>query len=86
MKTVREVTFDLLRDLNIKTIFGNPGSTEETFLENFSSDFTCIQTLQEASAVAAADGFTQMTGNVGMVNIHTAAGLSNAMSNTLPLK
>lgn len=81
MKTVRDVTFDLLRDLNIKTIFGNPGSTEETFLENFPSDFTYIQTLQEASAVAAADGFTQMTGNVGMVNIHTAAGLSNAMSN-----
>lgn len=86
MKTVREKTFELLRALNIDTIFGNPGSTEETFLQDFPSDFKYIQVLQEASAVAAADGYAQATGTVGLVNVHTAAGLSNAMSNILTAK
>ncbi|WP_272578103.1 MULTISPECIES: benzoylformate decarboxylase [unclassified Providencia] len=82
-KTIRQVTFDLLRELDITTIFGNPGSTEETFLKDFPSDFRYIQTLQEASAVAAADGYAQATRKVALVNVHTSAGLSNAMSNIL---
>lgn len=32
--TVRDATFDLFRALGLTTIFGNPGSTEETFLQN----------------------------------------------------
>ncbi|MEQ5304249.1 thiamine pyrophosphate-binding protein [Providencia rettgeri] len=80
-KTIRQVTYDLLRKLGITTIFGNPGSTEETFLKDFPSDFRYIQTLQEASAVAAADGYAQGMRKVAMVNVHTSAGLSNAMSN-----
>lgn len=83
MKTIREATFELLRELNIETIFGNPGSTEETFLQNLPTDFNYIQVLQEGSAVAAADGYSQATGKVGLVNVHTAAGLSNAMCNIL---
>ena len=82
-KTIRQVTYDLLRKLGITTIFGNPGSTEETFLKDFPSDFRYIQTLQEASAVAAADGYAQGIRKVAMVNVHTSAGLSNAMSNIL---
>ncbi|MGG4664110.1 benzoylformate decarboxylase [Providencia vermicola] len=82
-KTIRQVTFDLLRKLDITTVFGNPGSTEETFLKDFPSDFRYIQTLQEASAVAAADGYAQGMRKVAMVNVHTSAGLSNAMSNIL---
>jgi hypothetical protein len=30
-KTVHEVTYDLLRSLELTTVFGNPGSTEQTF-------------------------------------------------------
>ena len=30
--TVRGVTFDLLRELGMRTVFGNPGSTELPFL------------------------------------------------------
>jgi hypothetical protein len=29
-RTVRDVTYDLLRSLELTTVFGNPGSTEET--------------------------------------------------------
>ena len=50
MATVRETTYDLLRSLGMTTVFGNPGSTEETFLERFPSDFTYVLALQEASA------------------------------------
>ncbi len=60
-RTVREVTFDLLRALDMKTIFGNPGSAEEPFLKNFPADFEYILGLQEASVVAMADGFAQAT-------------------------
>lgn len=82
-KTVREVTFQLLRDLGITTMFGNPGSTEETFLKDFPADFTYVQTLAEAAAVGAADGFAQANRTPAIVNVHTSAGLSNAMSNIL---
>lgn len=81
--TVRDATFEVLRKLGIKKIFGNPGSTEETFLENFPDDFSYIETLHEASAVGAADGYSQGTRQVSMVNVHTSAGLSNAMSNIM---
>lgn len=82
-KTVREVTFQLLRELGLTTMFGNPGSTEETFLKDFPADFTYIQTLAEAAAVGAADGFAQANRTPAIVNVHTSAGLSNAMSNIL---
>ncbi|MGI5517284.1 hypothetical protein [Streptomyces sp. CA-106131] len=38
--TVRSVTYDLLRALNLTTVFGNPGSTEQPFLQEFPEDFT----------------------------------------------
>lgn len=82
-KTIREVTFDLLRKLDITTIFGNPGSTEETFLKDFPDDFRYVQTLHESSAVGAADGYAQVTRKVAVVNVHTSSGLSNAMSGIL---
>ena len=39
MATVRDATYDLLRALGMTTVFGNPGSTEEPFLQDFPDDF-----------------------------------------------
>jgi benzoylformate decarboxylase len=78
-KSVHEVTYDLLRELGLTTVFGNPGSTEQTFLKNFPDDFTYILGLQEASVLAMADGFAQSTGKATLVNLHTSAGTGNAM-------
>jgi benzoylformate decarboxylase len=78
-KTVHEVTYDLLRSLGLTTVFGNPGSTEQTFLKNFPDDFTYVLGLQEASVLAMADGFAQATGRPALVNVHTGAGTGNAM-------
>ncbi|MDD4702684.1 MAG: benzoylformate decarboxylase [Desulfovibrio sp.] len=82
-ETIRQVTFNLLRQLELTTIFGNPGSTEETFLKDFPKDFRYIQVLHEASAVGAADGYAQATRKPALVNVHTSAGVCNAMSNIL---
>jgi benzoylformate decarboxylase len=79
MPTVRDVTFELLRRLELTTIVGNPGSTEETFLKNFPDDFTYILALQEASVVGIADGLSQGLRKPVVVNVHTGAGMGNAM-------
>ncbi len=80
---VREATFQLLRDLGLTTVFGNPGSTEETFLANFPDDFRFVLALQEASVIAIADGFAQATRAPALVNVHTATGLGNAKGNLM---
>jgi benzoylformate decarboxylase len=79
MGTVREATFDLLRDLGMTTIFGNPGSTELPFLRDFPEDFRYVLGLQEATALGMADGYAQGTGEAAFVNLHTSPGLGNAM-------
>lgn len=79
MPTVRETTFNLLRKLDLTIIVGNPGSTEETFLKNFPDDFTYILALQEASVVGIADGLSQGLKKPVIVNLHTGAGMGNAM-------
>ncbi len=83
MTNVRESTYQLLREIGLTTVFGNPGSTEETFLKDFPSDFTYVLALQEASVMAMADGYAQATGKPALVNVHTVAGTGNAMCNLM---
>jgi benzoylformate decarboxylase len=78
-KSVRDCTFDLLRRLELTTIVGNPGSTEEPFLQNFPADFDYVMALQEASVVGVADGLSQGLRKPVVINVHTGAGLGNAM-------
>ena len=77
--TVREATISLLRSLRMTTIFGNPGSTELAFFKHWPADFRYILALQEASAVAMADGYAQITRNAAFVNLHSAAGVGHAL-------
>lgn len=79
MTTVREATMDLLRSLGMTTIFGNPGSTELPFLQDFPEDFSYVLGLHEATALGMAEGYAQGTGRAVLVNLHTAPGLGNAM-------
>src|ERR1700739_2252690 len=81
--TVRTVTYDLLRSLGLTTVFGNPGSTEQPFLQEFPDDFTYVLALQEASAIAMADAFAQVTRRPALVNLHSSAGLGNPLGNTV---
>jgi benzoylformate decarboxylase len=80
-RTVKQSVFDLLRALGIRKVFGNPGSTELPFLADWPDDIDYVLGLQEASVVGMADGYAQATRNAGFVNLHSAAGVGNALGN-----
>ena len=79
--TVKDATFDLLRAFGIKKVFGNPGSTELPFLSDWPDDIDYVLGLQEATVIGMADGYAQATRNAGFVNLHSAAGVGNALGN-----
>ena len=77
--TVRSVTFEFLRAHGMTTAFGNPGSTELGFLQGWPADFRYVLGLQEATVVGMADGYAQASGGCAFVNLHSAAGVGNAL-------
>jgi benzoylformate decarboxylase len=79
--SVKDATLNLLRAFGIKKIFGNPGSTELPFLSDWPEDIDYVLGLQEASVIGMADGYAQATRNAGFVNLHSAAGVGNALGN-----
>src|SRR6202050_2475357 len=81
--TVWDATYSLLRKLGLTTVSGNPGATDQPFLKNFPWDFEYVLGLQEATAVAMADGFAQATGKPALLNLHTSAGTGHGMGNIM---
>lgn len=79
--TVRDALYQLMRETGCRVIFGNPGSTELPMLRGFPDDFRYVLGLQEASVVGIADGYAQATRHASFVNLHSAAGVGNAMGN-----
>jgi benzoylformate decarboxylase len=79
--TVKHATLDLLRAFGIKKVFGNPGSTELPFLSDWPDDIDYVLGLQEAAVIGMADGYAQATRNAAFVNLHSAAGVGNALGN-----
>jgi benzoylformate decarboxylase len=79
--SVKHATLDLLRAFGIRKVFGNPGSTELPFLSDWPEDIDYVLGLQEASVVGMADGYAQATRNAAFVNLHSAAGVGNALGN-----
>ena len=61
-------------------IFGNPGSTEIAFLTDLPADLEFVLALHEGSVVGIASGYALATGTPAFVNLHTAAGLGNAVN------
>jgi thiamine pyrophosphate-dependent acetolactate synthase large subunit-like protein len=91
-RTVRDATFDVFRRLGLTTIFANPGSTEIAFLTGLPDDLAFVLALHEGSVVGIATGYATATGRPALVNLHTTAGLGNAVgalatarSNRVPL-
>jgi len=79
------VLLEILMSEGVDYIFGNPGTTElplmDALLETPSISY--ILALQEASAVAMADGYAQAARKPGFLNLHTAGGLGHGMGNLL---
>lgn len=79
MTTVRDVSYELLRNQGLTTIFGNPGSNELPFLAGMPDDFRYILGLHEGAVVSMADGYCLASGDPVLVNLHAASGTGNAM-------
>jgi benzoylformate decarboxylase len=77
--TVRDVVRSFLMASGVTKIFGNPGSTEMRFFKDWPDDLDYVMVPQEAPALAMADGYAQASGTVGVVMLHSAAGLGNAL-------
>jgi thiamine pyrophosphate-dependent acetolactate synthase large subunit-like protein len=66
---VAAIVMEILRASGVRYLFGNPGTTELSFLDALpDSGLEYIVALQEATAVAVADGYAQASGQVGVVN------------------
>ena len=78
---VAAVLMEILKSSGIRYLFGNPGTTELPFLDALpDSSLEYVLGLPEATAVAAADGYAQASGQAGVVNVHVAPGLANSLS------
>jgi benzoylformate decarboxylase len=78
-RTVRDATFDVLREQGLTTIFGNPGSTEVPFLAGLPEDLRFVLALHEASVVGLATGWAIGRREPAFALLHTTAGLGNAV-------
>jgi benzoylformate decarboxylase len=67
----------------VEHVFGNPGTTElpllDALVEHDGPRY--VLALQEATAVGMADGYAMATGRPAVLNLHTSAGLGNAIGN-----
>ncbi|MGU3662974.1 thiamine pyrophosphate-binding protein [Methylobacterium sp. A49B] len=72
---------EVLRSEGVRYIFGNPGTTELPLIDALTEapDIAYILALQEATAVAMADGYAQGARRPAFLNLHTAGGLGHAM-------
>ncbi|MFL5174847.1 MAG: thiamine pyrophosphate-binding protein [Microvirga sp.] len=72
---------ELLKQEGVEVLFGNPGTTELPLMDAFAvdRDIRYVLALQEAAAMAMADGYAQASGKLAVVNLHVAPGLGNAM-------
>jgi benzoylformate decarboxylase len=77
----KQAFLELLKQEGVELVFGNPGTTELPLMDGFAREgrIRYILALQEAVAVAIADGYAQASGKLGVVNVHVAPGLGNAM-------
>jgi len=72
---------ELLKQEGVEYLFGNPGTTELPLMDGLVEEtgLRYILGLQEAAVVAMADGYAQAAGKLGVVNVHVAPGLGNAL-------
>lgn len=83
-KTMKTGRFALLEQFladGMDYMFGNPGTSEEGFLDALWNypDLKYILSLQESVAVMTADGYARATQKPTLVQIHSTPGLGNAI-------
>src|SRR5207237_4339590 len=78
---VAAIVMEILRTSGVRYLFGNPGTTELSFLDALpDSGLEYIVALQEATAMAAADGYAQASGQVGVGTLHVLPAVAHGAS------
>ncbi len=94
MMTGGKALMELLRNEGVEYVFGIPGATEVRFMDVLEDhpEIKYILSLHEVVVLGMAEGYARTSGKVGVVNLHTEAGLaaampmiSNARLNRVPL-
>src|SRR5262249_1650520 len=79
-RTVRDATFDVLREYDLTTLFANPGSTEIMLLSGLPGDLRFVLGLHERWVVGRAPGYALGRGRPSLAILHTTAGLGNGVA------
>ncbi|MFI5400370.1 MAG: thiamine pyrophosphate-binding protein [SAR324 cluster bacterium] len=84
----RQALLSILKDEGVDHLFGNPGTTELPLLDALVEvpDIRYVLGLQEAIAMAMADGFSRASGRLSAVSVHVAPGLGNAIGSVYNAK
>jgi len=77
----KQAFLEILKQEGVTVMFGNPGTTELPLMDGLAREPSIhyVLALQEAVAIAMADGYAQASGGLAAVNVHVAPGLGNAM-------
>jgi benzoylformate decarboxylase len=77
----KQAFLQILKQEGVSVMFGNPGTTELPLMDGLAREpgIHYVLALQEAVAIAMADGYAQAAGGLGAVNVHISPGLGNAM-------
>lgn len=77
----RQVFMESLVANGVERIFGNPGTTESPLLDSLAAypSIGYVTTLHESIALCAASYYAQSSGKTGVVSVHVAPGLGNAI-------
>ena len=77
----RDVFMESLLAHGVRHLFGNPGTTESPLIDSLARypALSYVLTLHEGVAIGAASYYAQASGRTGVVNLHVAPGLGNAI-------
>src|SRR5437879_906519 len=77
----KQAFVELVKQDGGSVMFGNPGTTELRLMDGLAREpaIHYVLALQEAVAIAMADGYAQASGGIAAANVHVSPGLGNAM-------
>jgi benzoylformate decarboxylase len=77
----RQAIFEQFAADGITTMFGNPGTVEQGFLDELTDveGFRYILGLQETVAIGMADGYARASERAALVQLHSGVGLGNGI-------
>ena len=84
----RQALLSILKDEGVDHLFGNPGTTELPLMDTLVDhpEIRYVLGMQEAIAMAMADGYSRASGKLSVVNVHVAPGLGNTIGSVFNAK